>query len=73
MGSKLGKTFEDVVAERTRLQTRREMLRTLLEDRFSPVPEAPVNQIETCQDEDRLLAWFRQAVRINSLAELRLE
>ncbi len=73
MGSKLGKTFEDVVTERTRVQTRREMLRTLLEDRFTTIPEAILQQIESCQDEARLIAWFHQAVRINSLPELRLE
>ncbi len=73
MGSKLGKTLEEEVAERSRLQAKREILRIQLEDRFSPLPEALLNQIETCQDEERLTAWARQVPRINSLADLQLE
>jgi hypothetical protein len=54
------------------LIARHESLRLVLEERFGPLPEALVRQIESIDDLDRLRAGLRQDIHIASLAELKL-
>jgi hypothetical protein len=54
------------------LQTRRADLRTLLEDKFGPLPSTVVQQIEAVNDLDRLKAAIRQVSRIQNLTDLQL-
>jgi hypothetical protein len=59
-------------AARTELQTRREVLRDLLQDRFGTVPEEVLRLIEACDDPARLKAALRQVMRIQAPADLPL-
>jgi hypothetical protein len=54
------------------LRASKDNLRTFLEGRFGPLPEALVQQIEALTDLNRLKASVRQAGRIHSLDELQL-
>jgi hypothetical protein len=50
----------------------RENLQVVLEARFGPIPEALAQQIESIDDLERLRAAFRQALRLDSLSDLKL-
>jgi hypothetical protein len=54
------------------LQTRREDLRMLLEDRFGPLPEALRQRIDTTEDMELLRAAMRQVYKVQSGDELSL-
>jgi predicted transposase YdaD len=54
------------------LRAHRANLRDLIEDRFGSVPEAVQQQIDGCQDVNRLRAAVRQVYRIESLDQLQL-
>jgi hypothetical protein len=75
----VGETWEQseerrvaATALRTELQTRREDLRDLLEERFGAVPDDVLRRIEACDDPARLKAAYRQALRIQSPADMQL-
>src|SRR5207302_6774695 len=77
MSKLIGETWEEELRRdervRTNRMTLRHILRTILEDRFGTLPAALLEQIAACEDADRLTEWTRQAARVNSLDELRLE
>ena len=50
----------------------RTIVRALLEDRFGPAPETLVQQINACNDLERLQSAARQVSRILSADELKL-
>jgi hypothetical protein len=54
------------------LQTRRDDLRALLEERFGTVPDAVKERMEATTDVERLKACIRQVVHIRALDELQL-
>jgi hypothetical protein len=54
------------------LQTRRDDLQTLLEDKFGPLSPAMIQQIEAVNDLDRLKAAIRQVSQIENLTDLQL-
>jgi uncharacterized protein YicC (UPF0701 family) len=54
------------------LQTCRDVLRMLLEDRFGSLPEALGQKIDTTEDLERLRAAMRQVSKIQSADELPL-
>jgi hypothetical protein len=64
--------WQAIAASRAVLQTRREYLRTLLEERFGPLPEAVVQRINTTDDLERLHKAFRQAIHLPRLDDLQL-
>jgi hypothetical protein len=49
-----------------------ENLQVVLEEKFGPIPEALVQQIESIDDLERLRAAFRQALWLTSLSDLKL-
>jgi len=73
MRSNLGPTLEDVVRLDEKLRNTRKYLCMMLEESFGTIPEPVLDQISACQDANRLETWFRQAARIRTLEELRLE
>jgi hypothetical protein len=76
MSTTLGQTLEELAEQRDieqgRLQTARQMLCWLLEDRFDPLPEVLRQQIEQIKDLARLEWLIRQCPRLDSLDELEL-
>jgi hypothetical protein len=54
------------------LRTRREDLRTLLEDRFGTLPAELLQRIEAMDDGERLRSALRQVVKLQSPEELQL-
>src|SRR5205807_783466 len=52
------------------LRTAREILLSLLEERFGSVPDDWARRIESCEDVDQLKAWTRRLVKASSLEEL---
>jgi hypothetical protein len=75
----LGQTWEELTVERERnaernaeLRHGRRILRDLLSDRFTAVPEELVRRIEACTDLQLLNVATRQVYRIGSLDELQL-
>ena len=76
MSTTLGQTLEEWAEQRGieqgRLQTARQMLCWLLEDRFGPLPEDLRQQIEQIKDLARLERLIRQCPRLDSLDELKL-
>jgi putative YhgA-like transposase len=68
----MGMTIAEQFEARGQLVACRENLRLLLEERFGPLPEALVQQIEGIEDIERLRTGLRQAVHLKSLAELKL-
>ena len=54
------------------IQTRREDLRVLLEEKFGSLPDELIQRIETATDPESLKACLRQTLRIQSLDELNL-
>ena len=62
-------TFSDIFAQQ---QEARTVLRELLEDRFGTLPEAVLQKVATCADQDRLRAAVRQVSRLAKLEDLQL-
>lgn len=54
------------------LKARREDLRLLLEEKFGPLPETLLEQIESIQNPEQLRDAIRQANRIQNLTDLKL-
>jgi hypothetical protein len=65
-------TWEQEMMARAQLINTRESLRIVLEERFGPLPEALMRQIESIDDPERLRTGLRQVVHISTLAELKL-
>jgi hypothetical protein len=80
MGNLVEQTWEEEVLEqgikvgeeRGELRGSRKSLRLLLEERFGTLPEVWAKRIEAASDVPRLEAALRQAVKVNSLDELKL-
>jgi hypothetical protein len=75
----LGQTWEQWVEQRVaatalraELQTGREYLRELLQERFGTVPEDVLRRIEACEDPARLKAAHRQVLHIQSPDDVQL-
>jgi hypothetical protein len=54
------------------VKTAREILRTLLEDRFGPLPKKLLQRIEATDDLERLREAVRQVHRLQKLDDLQL-
>jgi putative YhgA-like transposase len=57
---------------RAKIDTRRDDLRLLLEERFGPLPEPLAQQIASVEDPERLRNALRQVVHLSSLGDLEL-
>jgi hypothetical protein len=64
--------WQEQAREEARLQTRRDDLRALLEERFGTVPDAVLQRIDAATDVERLKACIRQVIHISSPDELQL-
>jgi hypothetical protein len=64
------KTIAEAQMEEGRLQQARQLLRELIEDRFGPLPEPLLQQIEAQNDLARLSAAARKVYRVNSQDEI---
>jgi hypothetical protein len=64
------KTIAEAQMEEGQLKQARQMLRELMEDRFGPLPETLLQQIEAQSDLARLSAAARQVYRVKSRDEI---
>jgi len=72
MNETLARTCEQELLACGRLREARGMLRLLLEDRFGPLPEALIGQIEAADDLEELRAAIRAVQHLRSLDALAL-
>lgn len=72
MSEKLGDTLVDIAMAKGALLTSRQILRTLLEDRFGPPSAELVQRIEGTDDLGRLQAAIRQVGRLEKLEDFQL-
>jgi len=71
----IGETWEQSMerkAQTAALEARRTMLRSVLEGRFNPLPEAVLQRINQCEDSAKLEAAARESWRLKSPDELQL-
>jgi hypothetical protein len=66
------KSRDQEMLEQGELREARRTLRMLLEDRFAPLPDSLVAQIEQVEDIARLRGAIRQTSRLDDLSNLRL-
>ena len=64
------KTIAEAQMEEGQLKQARQMLREHMEDRFGPLPETLLQQIEAQSDLARLSAAARQVYRVKSRDEI---
>jgi hypothetical protein len=72
MAETIFKTRDEEMLEQGELRGARRTLRMLLEDRFAPLPDSLVAQIEQIEDIARLREASRQTSRLDDLSDLRL-
>jgi Putative transposase, YhgA-like len=72
MSEKLGATLADITMAKGELKATRDLLRSLLEDRFGTVPEELLQRIEATDDLERLQTAARQVYRVQGLEEISL-
>jgi hypothetical protein len=70
MGQTIAEALREEGREEARLLTVREMLRTVLENRFGGLPETLTQRIETITDLQQLKSWVAKAVQATSLDEI---
>lgn len=79
MATALGQTWEELFVEQRalgkvegELQAYRDILRSMLEDRFGKLPRPVLRKITNATDVERLRACVREALRVKSLDDLDL-
>jgi hypothetical protein len=69
----MAQTIAEALREEGGLVTAREMLRSILENRFGSLPEALAQRIEATADLQKLKGWVATAVKAASLDEIGAE
>jgi hypothetical protein len=68
----MGRTIAEALMDEARIMLARELLRSSLEERFGPLPQALVERIDTSTDLERLKRGVRHVSQLASLDDLDL-